>query len=711
MATAPLNADQPITPSQRAWLAGLFLLALGFNLWGVSFGWRHPTFQGNEFRQTHTAVSAHYIQRDRDFSLAYPTPVMGKPWSIPSEFPLYQWTVVWLSDATQLPLPESGRLVSMLCFYVALPGLYLLLRGFGVDRVSCLAPLSLVLASPLYVLYARAFLIETMALMFGLWYAAALLCGSAKRHAGWLMVANVAGLGAGLVKVTTFLVFVAPAFVWSLVLLWKSWPRAGQPGWSAFLRVFAWLAAAHAAPFAATLWWIRFADAVKGLNPTGFHLRSDQLRSWNFGYGKHFDADTWRMTWQTFSEQIVWSPLLALAVAVGIFLVRRRGLLIGGLVGVYAVTLMTFPVLYSVHAYYHVAAAFLPLAALGLVVTGACESPRLPRFVGPLLLSTLLAGQVWAYAKYTYPLYSKGGNRGSLAEALEDILRPDECLIIAGDDWSPILPYYSQRRALLIRASLSSNQDYLRAAFAAMRGEDVGALVLFDYERDNQALRDLAVETFGLESEPALFWDDRGRHVAVYFNRVIAPEAFTTFHQNKNRYHHLTLANRPAPPNPLAGHEKNYTELARRHQLVFSGITPRPVRFFSTFGPGSWGTFPKDWQFSVHPDTRLWFELPPGRHVLQTSITLPASAWENLNPSDATDGVEIAAAAVFPDGRRQVLHQRLINPAANVTDRGILPIDWSFDLPAGAQLEFSVTAGPAGSILRDWAAIGALRID
>lgn len=710
MATAAPLVDQPMTVVPRACLVGLFLLAAGFNLWGVSFGWHHATFQGNEFRQTHTAVSAHYIQRDRDFSLAYPTPVMGKPWSIPSEFPLYQWTVVLLSDTTHLPLQESGRLVSMLCFYLSLPALYLLLRWLGLPSVLCLVPLSLILACPLYVLYARAFLIETMALMFGLWYAVALFCGSEGHRGGWLVVINLAGLGAGLVKVTTFLVFLAPASLWSLVLLGRSWPRADRPGWGPFLRTFGWLAAAHAAPFAATLWWIRFADAVKTLNPTGFYLRSDQLRFWNFGYGKHFDPDTWRLTWQTFSEQIVWPPGLILAAVAGVFLVRRHGGMIGLLAGTYAAVLFAFPVLYSVHAYYHVAVAFLPLAALGLVVAGVCESTRVPRFAGPALLAVLLAGQTWAYTQYTYPMYSRGGNRGSLAEALEDVLRPHECLVIAGDDWSPILPYYSQRRALLIRASLSSNPDYLRAAFAAMRGEDVGALVLFDYERDNTALRDLAIREFGLESEPAMTWNDRGRNVHVYFNRSIVSEVFATFRLNENRYYHLTLANRTPPPNPLAGKEIDYRALTRRHQVLFAGMTPRPARFFITFGPGGWGSFPKDWHFSVHPDTRLWFELPPGRHVLHTSITLPASAWENLSPADATDGVELIAAAVFPDGRREVLQHRLVNPAAIPADRGVLPVDWAFDLPAAARFEFSVTAGPSGSILRDWASIGNFRI-
>jgi hypothetical protein len=283
--------------------------------------------------------------------------------------------------------------------------------------------------------------------------------------------------------------------------------------------------------------------------------------------------------------------------------------------------------------------------------------------------------------------------------------------VIAGDDWSPILPYYSQRRALLIRASLSSNVGYLKAAFSAMRGEDVGAMVLFDYERDNVALRELAVKEFGLESEPAMFWDDRGRLASVYFNRSFAPEAFARFRQNENRYYRLTLANRPPPPNPLASRDVAYQTLPRRYQDLFTGVTPRPASFFATFGPAGWGTFPKDWQFSAHPETRFTFDLPAGRHVLHTSISLSNAAWENLSPTEATDGVELLGAAVFADGRREILHRRTVNPAGNPADRGVLPIDWVFELPAEARFELSITPGASGSILRDWAAIGPLRIE
>ena len=59
------------------------------------------------------------------------------------------------------------------------------------------------LTCPLYLFYGRSFLIETMALMFSLWFLYALVAAVERRSVGWLVVANLAGAGAGLVKVTT----------------------------------------------------------------------------------------------------------------------------------------------------------------------------------------------------------------------------------------------------------------------------------------------------------------------------------------------------------------------------------------------------------------------------------------------------------------------------------------------------------------------------
>ncbi len=86
--------------------------------------------------------------------------MLGKPWSVPFEFPLYQWTVAIVGNTFHLPLVEAARTVSVVCFYGFLTALIVLLRRLGLRRTHQAIVLSLVLTCPLYIFYSRAFLIE-----------------------------------------------------------------------------------------------------------------------------------------------------------------------------------------------------------------------------------------------------------------------------------------------------------------------------------------------------------------------------------------------------------------------------------------------------------------------------------------------------------------------------------------------------------------------
>jgi hypothetical protein len=703
-------AASPARPLSAKLVAAVFLLALVFNLWGVSTGWKHINLPGYEFRQTQTAISALFIQREHNFSLAYPTPVLGKPWSIPFEFPLYQWTTVVVSNTTGWPLVEAGRLVSAFCFYLGLPALAGLLRRLGAPGPHRLVVLSLVLTSPLYVYYTRAILIETMALMFGLWYLYALVESLERRSIPWLALAALAGTGAGLVKVTTFMVFVLPALAWSLWQLWLSRAKPGETGAGPLRRTFGWLAATQVVPFAATLWWLRFSDAVKALNPSGAGLTSAQLVGFNFGLGRRLDGQVWAACWNQITENIV-SPAALLTAGVALCFANRWWRQIALCLGLFVTVQVIFPVLYSVHGYYYIACAFLLLLAMGFAVAGLLESPRLPRWVSVPVWIGLCAAQGWLYVRNHYPSQRAPGDGGGLASALQEISEPDDTLIVAGDDWSSIIPYYAQRRALMLRSELPERPAYLKTAFGLMQGERVAALVLIGPERNNTALLDLAVRHFDLDPRPIFTWRHENRDATVYLDRQLRPNALAIF--GRRGFHEVTLV--PVAghePNPLLRREYAYKDLLPRFQKIFRLINPRPLRFYSTFGPELWhADQPGQERFASLPDTKLWFALPAGTHRVRTNLEVVSGAWQGVPDADASDGVELVAAAVRPGGHREVLQRRYLNPRLNPADRGIQSIDWTIELPAGAELELSVNVGPAGNGARDWASLGPITIE
>ncbi len=126
-------------------------MAFVFNLWAASVGWGNGNLRGHEFRQAQTALSTYFIQRENNFSLAYPTPVLGKPWSIPMEFPLCQWTVDGLSNVRGIALTPAARLVGLLCFYLTLPAVFFMLGQWQLPASRRWLILGLIVSSPMYI--------------------------------------------------------------------------------------------------------------------------------------------------------------------------------------------------------------------------------------------------------------------------------------------------------------------------------------------------------------------------------------------------------------------------------------------------------------------------------------------------------------------------------------------------------------------------------
>lgn len=86
--------------------AGLALLTSFATLvWGID----NSVVDAWEFRQAQTGLSAYWMTQGGDW-IAYETPVAGYPWTIPFEFPTYQWFVA-LAQQAGIPMNPSGRLV------------------------------------------------------------------------------------------------------------------------------------------------------------------------------------------------------------------------------------------------------------------------------------------------------------------------------------------------------------------------------------------------------------------------------------------------------------------------------------------------------------------------------------------------------------------------------------------------------------------------
>ncbi len=655
---------------------------------------------GVEYRQAQTAISAFFIKQENNFSLAYPTPVLGKPWSIPMEFPLYQWTVAAVSKATGLGITKAGRLVSIACFYLCLPAIFLLLARWHVAPGRRWLVLAVVVTCPFYIFYGRAVLIESMALMFTLWFWVAFERAVERRSARWLALAVLMGTGAGLVKVTTLMLFLIPAGCWSLARLGRAFLNGSWKG------ELAWMAAATAVPFVATAWWVRHADAIKAHNPMADFLNSGSLFGFNFGtMESRLSPEYWDMKWRIVSQELNGLPVMGGGLLLALLLVRRRWREIGWCAGLFASALLIFPVLYALHDYYYVANAVLLCLALGLVLVSLAESAA-ARWAVAVAAVGLVGGQMFRYIEHQYQSQRglSGGGDG-LSQALKALTRADEYFIILGQDWNSMTPYYAQRRALMIRQDMEIDRERLTRALANLTDEKLGALVVDEPLSWRSWLVDEAVKR-GLGDRPTFTW----RNFSVYLPAARHVENARIF--QRSLWPEIRLApHLEPPPEKLDGLWLDVAAGGPRLQGYLADIRPQPVRFFSTFGPAIDTNMGRH-RFGAHPVTRMVFALPAGRHVLKTNVFFPVATYQvELNDDDATDGVEVTLTQSDGTGPTRTLYSRVFNPRRNPSDRGERPLVVDFSLEKPAEVELAFGPGPQGRDTRDWITLGSFVIE
>lgn len=478
-------------------LVVLCLACLAFHGWAAVGRLDAPLLEAHAFRQTQTAITTYWLLRGGPW-VDYETPVLGPPWSIPFELPLYQWAVAALVRTTGIGLDPAGRLVAELCFLATLVPCWLVLRALGVARAYRWPFLALLLVSPLYVFWSPTFMIESTALCLGCAYAAAVL-GYARRPTGGraLVAIAVGALGAG-AKITTFAGFAALA---TLVLVRSARGRASRLAAAAIVV---------AVPLLAGVAWNRHADVLKAANPiaAGF-ITSESLAPWTFGTtAQRLAPDTWRTFADRTLRDVLGSPLVLVAAVVALAVARRRvGLFVAALL-LFVVPLLAFTNLHVVHDYYAYANGCFLVAAVGVAVLALLESGGRRRTAGVILLLAAVGAGVAGSVRdlRARPTQALRSPRDSaLARLVRTHTGPDDVLVIYGEDWSPVLPYYLERRALMDRGdrdaasapghdgSLDPRGPAMQASLHALGGpERVAALLVCRGKRAQEPLvRDL----------------------------------------------------------------------------------------------------------------------------------------------------------------------------------------------------------------------------
>ncbi len=481
-----------------AYISIIFCICLLMHFTLSLVGWENTLCDRHGFRQTQTALTTYYVLQEGP-RIDYSTPVLGKPWSIPMEFPLYEWIVAAVARISKMALDQAGRFVSLLFFYLSLPLVFFVSGEFLAQRKHKLVLLCLLLASPLYIFWSRAFLIESVALFSGLLFLTSAVRWAKRPGPMTLLAAWGFGAISGITKITTFAAFLLPI----LFLLARYWLRRFPRhvfSFSGSIPFISHCFMLFIVPFAASACWIVYTDSMKSLNPIAAHnLTAYAYRFWNIGTINQFlSIGTWLSIWNMASEGIAkywFTPLYA-----ALFIVARKYRIISLLLLFsFWWAPFIFTNLYFMHDYYYYANLFFLVLSMGFLIVSLLETDRgktVTQFIAlPLFLFVMYRTYLLGY----YPIQKKNVvSHQPLARAIQTYTDPQGILLIYGLDWSSVVPYYSQRRALMDRDDLPFTHVVFQRALKELGSETISAMVLSGnkrYDRDfiNDRIQNLAL--------------------------------------------------------------------------------------------------------------------------------------------------------------------------------------------------------------------------
>lgn len=464
----------------------LFFFALGF----VSYiALRHidqPLIDSYAFRQTQTALTAYWILEE-GLTLAYQTPVMGAPWAVPFEFPIYQAIVAALAGGSGLSLEAIGRAVSY--FFLigcALPAFALgkrLKLPSAVPEVFCI----LLWTSPLYVYWGRTFMIETAALFFALAsvpYAIDLLRGDQRLRTA-VMFLSLASASV-LQKSTTggpLLLFLLVSGVFPQLRGGEWRPDNWGARWYALMLI--------GLPLVVGWLWAHYADAVKMLNPFGSQLTSRALPGWIFGtIQQRLDPETWRLV--VWERSFGWNAggFFGVALLLIPWLVgrnhRRFAWLSLAAASLFLLPIVIFFNLHVVHEYYQVGCVAYLLGALAIVIGGWVREASGHESIvliatTIIVISNLLVfnnGYGIVVARSVDEMDPRSVQLYRVGQYLRKTTRPDTGIVVFGSAYSSEVAFHSQRKAMTVPPWFKSYSDVWAKPSAFLGDTVLGAIVI-----------------------------------------------------------------------------------------------------------------------------------------------------------------------------------------------------------------------------------------
>ena len=436
------------------------------------------------FRQTQTALTAYWLGKN-GFSLAYETPMVGPPWSIPFELPVYQYIVTLTSEITGGSLNATGRNVSFLFLALCLVPVRAINDSLRLSRSVFYVFAILLFSSPLYLYWGRAFLIETAALFFSITAIKYFIDILVREASFWRSLLFLLFISLSILqKATTGLPVLGILGV--IYLIWNI-RKANSIEELLSFRPIGLGIMYFGVPLGLGMLWVSYTDQIKALNGLGVSLTSAALTRWNWGdLSQRFSHDLFHdVIWERIFQQnlsgLLGVGLLAVALAsatkTSVKLVILTSMVFGLL------PLFLFTNLHLIHSYYQVAVVIFLVHALSVAVVQIVENHSYGA-VGLVVLCAALAGTNYWWFRHEFmnivaAQYSSLNSRDyAVAEVLKSEVPQGKVFVAFGNDWDPSLTYLSERKSFTVPLFFKAYELIARNPESFVPEGDLGAVVL-----------------------------------------------------------------------------------------------------------------------------------------------------------------------------------------------------------------------------------------
>jgi hypothetical protein len=299
----------------------------------------------------------------------------------------------------------------------------------------------------------------------------------------------------------------------------------------------------------------------------------------------------------------------------------------------------------------------------------------------------VLAVQVLGYLQSYYPRQNTVADAPEIARAIRVVTAPDDVLLGFGMNWSSILPYFSERRAVMVPDRFARDDAAIQQAIARVGAEHITAVVMFRLTQPGPEAFAPWLKKLGMDENPFM----QTGEFNVYLRKDREPDALKK------------LASFPFKDVLLYGGQLNaagqkpgvlYWVEQVPDRKIFSMMKPEPVRVTVPFGLGA-EMLEGRYVFTAHSTSEVEIPAPAGARFITAQF--------GLNPAvyDRSDGIVVEIVNQSVNAGPQELFHRYLRPNVIKGDQGVQEVTLETTQPLTGTVRFRIL--PGGGPNFDWA--------